>query len=226
MISVVIAALSAQAQVITGTSQITLSTAGESDKIVRFIISSSFSDGFDNTWDAEAANPGGIYVYNGGSRYTTWASNGYTEGLAIGFGSVANNDYTLHFSAFSGDSYTIYDMVTMEAIVVNGSTPDYNFSIEDSEKSQNINDRFLINLDVATGNLETCFTGTELQITNNPFFGKVVITNNSTSAVHEYAYSATDIIDMSDAGEFPDGDYTVQVGSGANIRKFIVTVKH
>ena len=206
------------------TSRIVLKTAGKPDTEVNFLLGASFTDAFDNAYDAVAANPGGIYVYSGGERYTTWASNHYTSGLAIGFGSGSSTSCTLHFENFSGTSYTLCDLVAFEVIEVNGSTPDYAFTIGAGEVNSTINDRFVLNLTLPTGNLETCFTGSELQITNNPIFGNIVVTRVSTKAqMAKVAFGATSI----DMSSYPnDEDYLVEFGSGAKKRAFIVHVKY
>ena len=137
------------APTISGTSQIDLSSAGQTDKYVRFVISTSFSDGFDNTWDTPAANESGIYVVYNSARYTGWASNQYSENLPLGFYTCENTAYTLKFSSFTGASYEIYDRVADQTITVNGSTPNYEFTIAASEKNSQINDRFVINYNPA-----------------------------------------------------------------------------
>lgn len=188
---------------------------------------SAFEAGYDVTSMMYFANSMSVLIYGlvGTDSCEVVATNNL-NGQKIGFSSNKVDDhYTLTFSNFEGAELYLYDDVAGEVITVNGSTPAYNFTIPSVGRAVYAN-RFRFGDAPATGNLETCFTGEELQITNNPFLGKVIITNNSTSAVHEYAYKASDTIDMSEPGEYPDGDYTVQVGSGANIRKFIVTVKH
>ena len=130
---------------ITGMSQIDLSTSGQTDKYVRFVLADEFSDGFDNTWDTPAPNESGIYVYYNGARYTGWASKQYTASLPLGFYTGANTSYTLKFSNFSGTEYTIYDRVADQIITVNGSTANYDFTIDESLKNSQINDRFIIN---------------------------------------------------------------------------------
>jgi len=148
--SLMCATIAMAAPTITGTSQIDLSSAGQTDKYVRFIISPSFSDGFDNSYDAQAANENGIYVYGNGNRYTMWASNAYTAFLPLGFYTCENTAYTLKFSNFTGTSYEIYDRVENYTITVNGSTPNYDFTIDESEKNSQINDRFIINYNSAS----------------------------------------------------------------------------
>ena len=148
--SLMCASIAMATPTITGTSQIDLSSAGQTDKYVRFIISSSFSDGFDNSYDAQAANENGIYVFGNGNRYTMWASDAYTANLPLGFYTCENTSYTLKFSNFMGVEYTIYDRVEDDVITVNASTPAYNFTIDESEKNSQINNRFIINYNEAT----------------------------------------------------------------------------
>lgn len=217
LVSLMFVTIAVAAQpVITGTSRIVLSTAGQPDKQVNFILSASFSDAWDNTWDAEAANPGGIYVFANGERYTTWASDAYSQNLAIGFGSCENNDYTLKFQNFNGASYTIYDVVADVTIDVNGSTPDYAFSIADGEKNSAINNRFIINYLVP--DFEICFRDNQLQITANPYAENVVVKDaNDTKVVDVAPVTPYQAIDLSAQAA---GRYTVELAGGA--RKFII----
>ncbi len=191
------------------------------------VVSSSFSDAYDNTYDAEAANPGGVYIYSGGERYSTWASNGYTAGLALGYGAVAGNtSYTLKFSEFEGSSYTIYDMVAYQAIEVNGSTPDYAFTTESVLEDTEVYDRFVINLDVTTENLKTCFDGTVLQIKENPIFGPITVKwVKAGDQSHEFVYGTTEI-DLTNTTYFPSdvNNYIIEFGTGAAQRAMKVTV--
>ena len=220
-------AISIAAQSITSTSRIVIEAAGQPDKMVDFVLSSSFSDGFDNTWDAVAANPGGIYVY-GGERYTTWASNAYTANLAVGFKATTGiTDYTLRFENFKGTEYTLVDMVDYQVITVNASTSDYSFSVTSAQAASGatINDRFVINYPLPSGQLETCFTGTVLQINNNPIFGKIYVKwkSSGTDRVVELDRSAPSI-DFTEARFGSATNYTIEFGSGANKHAFNVTV--
>ena len=192
---------------------------GESDDLAAGIVDNGYASEIMDL----ASLPLSIHTVFSATNYSSLTMRSM-EGMPIVIKTSAQTDYTMYFDDVTG-TITIYDMKEARAInVTEGDS--YAFSIEAGEKNSIISDRFVYQLDIPAGNLETCFTGEELQITNNPFLGKVIITNNSTSDVHEYAYKASDTIDMSEPGEYPDGDYTVQVGSGANIRKFIVTVKH
>ncbi len=180
--SLMCATMAMAAPSITATSQIDLATAGQTDKYVRFVMSPSFSDGFDNTWDTPAPNESGIYVFSNNARYTGWASNQYSENLALGFYTGDNTSYTLKFSSFSGTSYEIFDRVTKQSITVDGSTPDYDFTIEESEKNSQINDRFVINFTVAPS---LCFNYNELEI--NGHKGESLVVKKDNTVIEEVA---------------------------------------
>lgn len=218
LVSLTFVALSVAAQSITSTSRIVLSHSGQSDKQVNMLLSSSFSDAFDNTWDAVAANTGGIYVYYENERYSTWASNKYSENLAIGFGTyndAGNLNYTLKFQNFKGAEYTLYDRKTGTTINVNASTPDYDFTV-DAEDNNNplITNRFILNN--AGGDLAACFIGNHLTISNNPYStGKIVVYDETGAKVGD-AYSGllTDIdLTSLTAGK----NYTVKFFATADI---------
>ena len=139
--------LGISAQTINSRSRITLKTAGEANRNVRLLLSDDFSNGWDNTWDANPAQDGGIYVFYQDAQYSIWASNEYSENLPLGFVSTSNLEYTLSFDLFLGTSYEIYDRVADQTITVNGSTADYNFTIDAADVEKAINDRFVINYD-------------------------------------------------------------------------------
>ena len=218
LVSLTFVTLSVAAQ-FTGTSRIVLSHSGQADKEVNMLLSSSFSDAFDNTWDAVAANPGGIYVYYENERYSIWASNKYSDNLALGFGTyddAGNLNYTLKFQNFNGTEYTLYDRKTATTINVNGSTPDYDFTV-DAEDNNNplITNRFLINY-VPSDELAACFIGNHLTISNNPYStGKIVVYDETGTQVGD-AYSGllTDIdLTSLTAGK----NYTVKFFATADI---------
>jgi hypothetical protein len=139
-------ALGMSAQTITSTSLITLKSAGVADKEVGLLLSADFSNDWDNTWDATPAQAGGIYVFYQGAKYSMWASNEYSQNLALAFDANDNTEYTLHFTSFLGEEYTITDLDNNNAVItVNASTQDYVFTIDESEKNSSILDRFVIN---------------------------------------------------------------------------------
>jgi len=138
------------AQTITSRSRIWLKSAGETDKDVRLLVSSSFSNDWDNTWDATPAQAGGIYVYYQGAKYSIWASNEYSQNLALAFDANDNTEYTLSFASFLGEEYTITDLANNNYVItVNANTQDYVFSITGDERNSTIADRFVINYQAA-----------------------------------------------------------------------------
>lgn len=133
------------AQTITSRSRIYLKSAGQADKEVRLLLSSNFSNAWDNTWDATPLQAGGIYVYYQNAKYSIWASNEYSENLALAFDANNNTSYTLSFSSFLGSTYKIKDLVADQEFEVNASTPDYIFTIDNAQRNTSILDRFVIN---------------------------------------------------------------------------------
>ena len=161
LLTMICITLGMSAQTINSRSRIILKTAGETNRNVRLLLSDDFSNGWDNTYDANAAQEGGIYVLYSGDKYSIWASNEYSDNLALGFVATGNLDYTLSFDLFQGTSYTIYDRVENKMITVNASTEDYNFTIDESQKNSQINDRFVINIKVDPS---ICFNYNVLEI--------------------------------------------------------------
>lgn len=168
-----------------------------------------------------------IYGMIGSSEYSTVATNDLT-GQYVGF--TTNNvddDYSLTFSDFSGDAFYLYDLVAGEKITVNGSTPVYNFSATSGRVA--VTDRFIINLDVDEGNLETCFTGTELNITNNPYWNSTIVVKDgggTTKGTYDYGTSTIDFNEKDGSGNniyANNTEYTVYFDKGN--RAFIVKVK-
>ena len=199
--SLLLVSMFAAAQ-ITGTSQITLTSAGQPDKYVRFVMSDSYSDAVDPAGDVEAANPGGVYVYkvSDESRWTQWASNAYSDNIVIGFKACDNTHYVLNFSSFSGIVYSLYDLQAdggPKEIKVKADTEDYGFDIEVGQKNQTINNRFVINyVPVDPTALAACFIDKHLTITNNPWSeGKIVVCEDAAvdPECTTYAGSLTDI---------------------------------
>ena len=219
LVGLICVTLSVAAQSIKGTSRIVLSHAGQPDKEVNFLLSESFSDAYDNTWDAEAANPGGIYVYSGGERYTTWASNAYSQNLPVGFASYNDENlaYTLKFENFTGTTtYKLYDRVAGTSIEVNGSTPDYNFTAE--SKNATFNNRFIINFSV--DGLNVCFIDNKLTINANPYSSTIEVKDANGTPIAGSPFSAgTEEIDMTAIGNAGDR-FTVEFDGGN--KKFVI----
>ena len=223
LVSLMFVTITMAAQAITGTSRIILSTDGQPDAQVNLLLSASFSDAVDNTWDAVNANPStGIYVVVNEDQYTTWASNVYSTNLALGFGTGENTSYTLKFTNFSGTEYQIYDRVTGETIDVNGTTPDYDFTITAGQKNSAINNRFVINYD--SNELGVCFINNVLQISSNPYEDAIVIKDANGDHVTGSPFAAEPTPQNISLDALDAGRYTVQFGGGA--KNFLVIVKH
>lgn len=150
LLSILIASINAFA-VVTTTSQITLSSANQGDKILQIVVASQFSDADDYSYDAVvgANQDGGLYIINNSQRYTKFAIDALPANLPMGFGAVEDLSYTLSFQYFTGTSFTIYDAVAQQTITVDNQTEDYNFTINASEMNTAINDRFIINYQAA-----------------------------------------------------------------------------
>lgn len=219
LVSLMFVTITMAAQAITGTSRIILSTDGQPDAQVNILLSASFSDAFDNTWDAVNANPStGIYVVVDAEQFTTWASNAYSTNLALGFGTGENIAYTLKFTNFSGTEYSIYDRATGTTVDVNGSTPNYDFTIAAGDKNSAINNRFVINH--VSGGLDVCFIDNKLQINDNPYTETIVIKDANGDEIAGSPFAAnTLLVDFSTIGAAGDR-FTVEFADGA--RKFVV----
>lgn len=162
----------------TGKLNITISSASQENKVLRLRQHTSFTDAFDNGWDAEAVADGGIYVVSGSKHYTSWASNEFAN-LPVGFGATEDNNYTLTFSNFGGDDITFKDVVTGDELTLSASTTYpfiYNFTITDALKNTSINDRFIINYVAPTPVVAICFSNNQLDITGHE--GETLVITN------------------------------------------------
>ena len=177
----------------TGKVNITLSSASDPEGIVlRIRQHATFSDDFDNTWDAETVQEGGIYVLYGGKHYSTWASNKFVD-LPVGFGAGNDLSYTLTFSNFGGEALTFTDLKTGTYFPINASTAPYVFSIEASEKNKAINDRFVINQTLVQS---LCFRNNILEIIDHA--GESLVIKQGTNViVNEASIGAIYTIDLS-----------------------------
>ena len=163
-----------------------------------------------------------LYVLDGATKLQIARASDFS-GVKVGLMTDASTSYTLDVSLVEGtETMYLYDMEAGAAYALTKGAS-YDFT---ATANSTIEDRFVLNLPVPAGNLETCFTGTELQITNNPIFGKIVVKRKSDkSTVHEYEFG-TSSITMNTSTGYADGDYIVEFGSGASQRSFIVTVKN
>lgn len=215
------------APTITSQSRIVLKAAGQGDKKLNFLIGPSWSDAKDSGYDSEDVN-GGVYIVASFANCMRWASNQYSSNLKLGFkADNSNTSYTLSFENFSGDSYEIYDIEKDQTIIVNGSTPDYEFTIAASDRGKAINNRFLINYEFEPdeGELNICFNekGTNtLEIKNNPYTGKIAIKNAAGEDVLRSPYQPLKTPQEIDLSSLPAGRYTVILTKDDEEKKLII----
>ena len=127
---------------------------------------SAFESGADVEKMMSQANSKSLLFY--GFVGTTPCQNIVTNdltGLEIGLTTnQLDQNYTLTFSNFSGNEFSLYDRVANQYITVNASTPAYAFSVEASQVGRvAINDRFVI--EAAPAGPGICFNYEKLQIT-------------------------------------------------------------
>lgn len=189
---------------------------------------SAFESGVDTENMMALANSKSVLIYAlQGSTYCEWVVTNSLANLAVGFTTnMVDENYTLTFSDKSGTSIKLYDTDT-DAVLDLDAVTNYAFSVEPGQVGQKqVLDRFVVNVPVDEGNLETCFTGTELQITNNPYYGKIVVKDGGGTTKETFAYGTTSIDFNKKVDEsyiYTDGtEYTVSFGGS---RSFIVKVK-
>ena len=107
--------------------------------------SAAYESGYDSQDAGTLSNNYSVLLYGlvGATKCSFVATDDLT-GLYIGF--TTNNvdtEYKLVFSDFEGAEFTLYDLVENQAILVNASTPDYEFTAASGQVE--INDRFIIN---------------------------------------------------------------------------------
>lgn len=189
---------------------------------------SAFESGVDTENMMALANSKSVLIYAmQGSTYCEWVVTNSLANLAIGFTTnMVDENYTLTFSDKSGTSIKLYDTAT-DAVLDLDAVTNYAFSVEPGQVGQKqVLDRFVVNVPVDAGNLETCFTGTELQITNNPYYGKIVVKDGGGTTKETFAYGTKSIDFNKKVDESyiytDDTEYTVSFGGS---RSFIVKVK-
>ena len=163
-----------------------------------------------------------LYGLNGTTKLQVVRASDLSD-VKVGLITDASTSYTLSVSSVDGTPLKLYDKETGAIYeLTDGAT--YNFT---ATANSTINDRFVLNIDVDTEPLETCFTGTELNIIHNPYFGKIVVKDGGGSTIKSYDYG-TSSINFNEKNAkgyyyYTNGaDYTVSFGGA---RAFIVTVK-
>ncbi len=219
--------LGISAQTVTGTAVLKIYSANSGEKSLTLIQADEFSDAYDASYDAEAQDAGGIYIYYNNTHYTMWASNALSSNLPLGFATGTDLNYQLKFdnANFSGTTFTIYDSVKDETITVNGSNTDYDFTIASEDVNKEINDRFIINYVAPVKQI--CFNDEKLQLTK--YAGAqvdVYLQGQTTAAKSEtVASNALQEINLSDLAA---GEYVVKIdldGDAAIDEQYRITVK-
>lgn len=163
-----------------------------------------------------------LYVLNGSTKLQSATTSDFTD-VKVGLITDASTSYTLSVSSVEGTPLKLYDKETGAIYeLTDGST--HNFT---ATANSTIEDRFVLKMTVDSNPLETCFTGTELNIIHNPYFGKIVVKDGGGSTIKSYDYG-TSSINFNEKNAkgyyyYTNGaDYTVSFGGA---RAFIVTVK-
>ena len=138
--------------------KITMSSANADDKSVTIREAATFSDAYDDGYDSENPNAGGLYVIAAdNSKWLKWATNNMA-GIKLGLTTGSDLNYTFTFTGVEGSNYYLKDAVTGdEKLIAEGET--YAF---EAAANSTINDRFTIGLASVEG---ICFNYEKLQIT-------------------------------------------------------------
>lgn len=164
-----------------------------------------------------------LYVLKGSTKLQIARTSDFTE-VKVGLLTNSSTSYTIDVSEVEGsETLRLYDSETGE---VHPLTLGASFSFT-ATASSTIEDRFVLKVPVDTDPLETCFTGTELQIKSNPYYGKITVKTSGGSTVKQYAYGTSSINfnETDGGGDYiysNNTEYTVSFGTS---RSFIVKVK-
>lgn len=224
IISVMVLAVSMMAMA-TETAFVRIRLTGESgsSSVVRIskddARTTEYEDGYDTDKMMMFANSKSVLLYGivGTHNCEDVVTNDLTNQY-IGFSTnQVDQNYTLTFEAFTGESFELYDLIAGEQFTVNGTTPAYNFSVTPAQVGRvAITNRFVINY--APAGFEICFLNNELQITSNPYAQNVVVKDENGTIKKDVApvtpYQAIDLSDLD------NGRYTVELADGA--RKFVI----
>lgn len=191
---------------------------------------SSGVDGSDVSCMMTQSNENSTLIYGmlGGSEYSTVASPDLTD-LRIGFKTnEIDQNYKLKFSSFSGTEFTIYDVVEGNTITVNGSTPDYAFSVTPAQIPQvAINNRFVVNFAPAVQ--FACFKDKVLEIHDSPYSaGKIVIAKNGVDEITGSPFDGDADVDLTslpnDGSRYVVKFYPTDDVTGTPARTFVIVI--
>ena len=225
---VVVASLSVMA---TTTSAIRIKLVGSNPtyatSMLRLTEDDARTAAYESGYDAESmmslSNPYSVLIYSYvGSHPCEVVATNSLNNTNIGFTTnLVDQNYTLEFSNFEGAELRLYDLVTGDVVVINGSTPAYAFSVTAEQVGRHqVLDRFIINLvrEADSGDLEICHKDNQLQLLNNPYLANIVIKDAEGNTVKNVPSTNTpQYIDLSDLAA---GQYTVELNNGN--RSFII----
>ena len=237
LISVVALSISAMTMA-TQTASVRINLVGSnatySTKTLRLVEDDARSAAAENGYDAECmmtqsnANSTLIYGLIGTTGYSTVATNDLT-GLEIGFvTNQVDQDYTLTFTNFSGNEFTLRDKVTDQYITVNATTPAYAFSVTAAQVGRvAINDRFVIENAPAPAVKGICFNYNILTLTK--YNGaKVDVYAQGATAAADSKTIASDAATDFDLNALASGEYVVKIdldGDATIDEEYRITVK-
>lgn len=162
-----------------------------------------------------------LYVIKGSEKLQIARSSNLDD-VKVGLKTNGSTSYTITVSEVEGSqTLYLYDEEELTGYALTGGAS-YTF---EAPASSTITDRFYLTKTLPDlGQLETCFTGTVLQINNNPYPGKIHVKwKSGTERDLEIDRSVTSI-DFTEARFGTATNYTIEFGSGANKHAFNVTV--
>ena len=184
--------------------KITMSSANADDKSVTIREAADFSDAYDDGYDSENPNAGGLYVIAAdNSKWLKWATNNMA-GIKLGLTTGSDLSYTFTFSGVVG-TYYLKDAVTGdEKLIAEGET--YVF---EAAANSTINDRFTIGLASVEG---ICFNYEKLQITGYAGAQLEVLNYADKSSVFAETISGSNVeIDLEAKGLTANTQYFVKL---------------
>ncbi len=162
-----------------------------------------------------------LYVLKGTTKLQS-ATAANLDDVKVGLKTNGSNQYTITVSEVAGSqTLYLYDKEELTGYALTEGA-EYTFTATANSTDE---DRFYLTKTLPDlGQLETCFTGTVLQINNNPYPGKIHVKwKSGTDRDLEIDRSVTSI-DFTEARFGTATNYTIEFGSGANKHAFNVTV--
>ncbi len=179
---------------------------------------------------ANASNPEDVNIYavdpTTGNKYSSFGNEVLTNipiGVITSKEAEAKQNYTIRFTVDANtETLKLTDLVTGTVTeITNGGHYDFSVtsanapSYEEGSYST-IAKRFIINHDPSSLEFKVCHIGDEVTIENNPYEGKIVITDVDKVA-HEY-----DPAPSIDVSTLPEGRATLKIGN----HTYVIIIKH